>query len=198
LIIVNLNINIKCAKSHTIKRGDKMAEKIMKTLVINGVTYEIVDEAARNDIETLKLSTIATDTTLTQSGQAADAKAVGDALKNFDGQNEIYIGSGDMPEGYTLQIDPTGDGLFIDNTLTQSGQAADAKAVGDALANIPEIEVDSEITEDGTNPVNGAAVIDYLSSKITYGTSDMTAGTSELATGTIYLVYKEEAGVNNE
>lgn len=48
------------------------------------------------------------DDTLTQSDFAADAKAVGDAIKNID--------------------------VEVDTTLNQSGKAADAKAVGDALA----------------------------------------------------------------
>lgn len=50
------------------------------------------------------------DDTLTEEGQAADAKAVGDALDNI-----------------TIPVDPT---------LTQQGAAADAKAVGDAIDNI--------------------------------------------------------------
>ena len=58
-----------------------MANKPMKTLTIGETTYEIVDEQARNDIETLKQNpVIETDNTLTQSGKAADAKVVGDAL----------------------------------------------------------------------------------------------------------------------
>lgn len=49
------------------------------------------------------------DNTFTQQGQAADAKAVGDALDNIT--------------------------IPVDSTLTQQGAAADAKAVGDALQN---------------------------------------------------------------
>ena len=53
-------------------------------------------------------NTIELDTTLTQSGMAADAKAVRD-----------YVDSKQ---------------IITDDTLTQSGQAADAKATGDRLA----------------------------------------------------------------
>jgi lysophospholipase L1-like esterase len=49
-----------------------------------------------------------TDTTLSISGAAADAKAVGDALADFT--------------------------IEVDDTLSEQGKAADAKAVGDALA----------------------------------------------------------------
>lgn len=57
-----------------------MANKIMKTLTIGESSYEVVDEAARNDIEELKQWTSNLDTTLTQSGCPADAKSTGDAI----------------------------------------------------------------------------------------------------------------------
>ena len=50
------------------------------------------------------------DSTLSQAGEAADAKAVGDALNNLD----------------------------VDDTLTQQGKPADAKAVGDEITDIKE------------------------------------------------------------
>ena len=56
------------------------------------------------------------------------------------------------------------DAITIDATLTQSGQAADAKETGDALL--------------GKAPM------------YTYGTSDMIAGTSALETGKLYFVYE--------
>lgn len=49
-----------------------MANKTMHHVIIGADTYEIVDQTARQ-----------TDTTLTQSGMAADAKAVGDALSGY-------------------------------------------------------------------------------------------------------------------
>lgn len=58
---------------------------------------------AGSDIE------IEVDSTLTQQGKAADAKAVGDALANID-----------------IDVD-------VDTTLTQQGVPADAKSVGDAM-----------------------------------------------------------------
>lgn len=55
------------------------------------------------------------------------------------GVSGVYVGSGEMPEGYNVQIDPTGspsESLAIDTTLTKSGQAADAKATGDAISSL--------------------------------------------------------------
>lgn len=57
------------------------------------------------------------------------------------GSSGVYVGSGEMPEGYNVQIDPNGSPseiLAIDTTLTQSGQAADAAAVGDAIRSLSE------------------------------------------------------------
>ena len=58
-----------------------------------------------------KLSSVELDTTLTEEGKAADAKAVGDAIKNIDLSSSVEL----------------------DTTLTEEGKAADAKAVGDEL-----------------------------------------------------------------
>ena len=53
-----------------------MANKTMHHVVIGSDTFEIVDQYAREHS--------VTDTTLSISGTAADAKAVGDAIADFD------------------------------------------------------------------------------------------------------------------
>ena len=63
-----------------------MANKTMKTLTIGSNTYEVVDESARIDIETLKGVIVTPDTTLSVSGAAADAKAVGDKISDIETQ----------------------------------------------------------------------------------------------------------------
>lgn len=89
------------------------------------------------------------DTTLSQKGQAADAKAVGDALVNkantSDLDNKITTPTAAGTTGQVLTINadnvpewkdvPTTPQVTLDKTLSVEGKAADAKAVGDALAN---------------------------------------------------------------
>lgn len=61
--------------------------------------------------------------------------------------------------------------------------------IDDMLKNV-EVDVDSTIEADGTNPVNGAAVAAYAQRKVTVSNVDLTPGTSELASGEVYLVYE--------
>lgn len=61
------------------------------------------------------------DTTLTQSGKAADAKVVGDAIANVK--------------------------VETDNTLSTAGAAADAKATGDAIANLNKLVGNTSVAE---------------------------------------------------
>lgn len=91
------------------------------------------------------------------------AKESGD-FKGEQGLSGVYVGSGEMPDGYNVQIDPTGEavviptktselindsgfirkdelpegssGLVVDPTLTSKGFAADAKATGDRLSDV--------------------------------------------------------------
>lgn len=64
----------------------------------------------------------------------------------------------------TINDLPNANSVVIDPTLTKEGQAADAKAVGEA--------------------------IESKAPAYTYGTADMTAGTSALETGKLYFVYE--------
>ena len=82
------------------------------------------------------------DNSLSTTGMAADAKAVGDALANIDVQDEIYIGSGEMPEGYVFQINPEGEAisggsaegavLYTTQTLTEAQKAQARNNIGAA------------------------------------------------------------------
>ena len=124
----------------------------MKTLTIGGNTYEIVDEAARVDIEILKQQgQITIDTTLTKAGEAADAKAVGDALadrvpvtrtvngKALSANIELSASDvGALSEDTSIPV--------IDDTLAVEGAAADAKVTGDRISSLE--LASEEITND--------------------------------------------------
>ena len=79
------------------------------------------------------------DTTLTQAGMAADAKAVGDALDALD----TIIAEDENSDGnvvLTAFLGTNGEGggggsvdIEVDPTLSVEGMAADAKATGDAI-----------------------------------------------------------------
>lgn len=57
-----------------------MANKTMSTYTIGGVTYDIVDKTAREDISKIQLATMIPDKTLSIDGAPADSKATGDAI----------------------------------------------------------------------------------------------------------------------
>lgn len=71
-------------------------------------------------------TSVTIDTTLSQEGQAADAKAVGDAFTQAASEIEGAL------EGLAATIPA------VDPTLSNEGQAADAKAVGDLFAKATE------------------------------------------------------------
>ncbi len=42
--------------------------------------------------------------------------------KIISGTHGIYVGGGDMPEGYDVQIDPTGEALLLDNAMSDTSE----------------------------------------------------------------------------
>ena len=116
-----------------------MADEIRS---LNG--YRLKDETARNDIAKIRAEldglsggNIDLDATLTQAGKAADAKITGDKIAAVETAQTEVAGRVDSLE--TTQTDiskrvgalEAGGGSYsLDDTLTKSGYAADAKAVG--------------------------------------------------------------------
>ena len=88
---------------------------------------DLNDAIARISALESEVSTII-DATLTQTGKAADAKVVGDALA-------ALVDATLTQTGKAADAKVVGDALaaLVDATLTQTGKAADAKVVGDAL-----------------------------------------------------------------
>ena len=88
---------------------------------LNG--YMLKDEAARADIALIRneiANLVVVDATLTNEGEAADAKAAGDAIESVKEQVATL-------EGKTVETDAT---------LSRSGAAADAAAVGERIGSV--------------------------------------------------------------
>ena len=54
-----------------------------------------------------------------------------DGIDGDKGESGVYVGSGDMPEGYNVQIDPNGDGEtlqdMIDSALLEAKNSGEFK-----------------------------------------------------------------------
>ena len=62
------------------------------------------------------------------------AKAMQDATERAESVMGVYVGSGDMPEGYNIQIDPDGEVLVMDSTIkSDSVNPVENKAIYSAL-----------------------------------------------------------------
>lgn len=66
------------------------------------------------------------------------------------------LSTNDFTNEYKNTLDNLEEAIPIDNTLTQSGQAADAKVVGDAL--VSKINVDDVITNSELNTICGISI----------------------------------------
>lgn len=93
----------------------------------------------------------AIDTTLTQDGQAADAKVVGSMVSSKVPVTRTINGK-TLDADIVLTAEDIGviSEIKTDTTLKVSGMAADAKAVGDALANVEvKVEIDDTLSVSG-------------------------------------------------
>ena len=75
--------------------------------------------------------------------------------------------------------------VLIDDTLTEEGQAADAKAVGDAIANVT-IPIDSALSDSSTNPVQNRVIYDALQN----------SGLSQAAKNALLAIFQHVAYVD--
>ena len=91
-------------------------------------------------------TTVTTDTTLSNQGIPADAKATGDRLTSIQSELNVLEPTATASDiGKTLKVKTVANGkvskyelgdMMIDNTLTQTGWAADAKKVGSELSSV--------------------------------------------------------------
>lgn len=98
------------------------------------------------------------DSTLAVSGAAADAKKTGDSLSD---KVDKVSGKGLSTNDYTDEektklgsVETGANKIIIDTTLTQSGQAADAKMVGDKIASLKDLTIVTDETVITTDVLN--------------------------------------------
>ena len=65
----------------------------------------------------------------------------------MDGKSGVYVGSGDMPEGYNVQIDPDGEALDM-NTLATKEYVDSAVSAVDPQVNLSNYPTKEELAED--------------------------------------------------
>ena len=83
------------------------------------------------------------------------------------GPGGVYVGTGEMPEEYSIQIDPNGAVVDIPEPTNEDiGKVLVANGNGTyELKNINNYVVDN-IATDGENPVSGAAVAAYVAAEL--------------------------------
>lgn len=81
-----------------------------------------------------------------------------EAVERAESTRGIYVGSGDMPEGYDVQIDPEGEALLLDNEMSDTSE------------NVPKTKVVKAYVDDGCAHTLSSAklyVADTIQEKVT-------------------------------
>jgi hypothetical protein len=124
-------------------------EKVLQDYVLH---VDVGDGDGSGD-GSIGVGSVIIDNTLSIEGAAADARAVGVAINNLDEQKVSVtrtINGKALDADIVLTAEDIGVVLEVetDTTLKVSGMAADAKAVGDAIANV-KIETDNTLSKTG-------------------------------------------------
>ena len=118
-----------------------------------------------------------------ESGQVLETN--GDGTTSWANYTKIYVGDGDMPDGYDIQIDPDATAIDIDTTLSVAGAVAEAKAVGDALA-----AINNTIAQHHAEAQAEAIAVDNLAEEVTNGVKDYMY-LRDIITGYVYTIRME-------
>lgn len=140
-------------------------------------------------------SSVKVDTTLTQAGMAADAKAVGDAINSYTETDPT------VPAWAKAATKPTYTAAEVGITTTTSVTSGSSALVtsGGVYTALSNIDVDGYVPIDG-GTMEGTLVADAISVRnltlaqmrnIWAGTADISEVENSLREGDIYLRYKE-------
>lgn len=139
------------AVGDALKQKQPIGDYALKSAIPTQLSQLQSDENHRTVTDAEKAAwnepSIEVDETLTQVGMAADAQAVGQKIEQIKviAQNEAPSNL----QGLWVDLDDnSNDGNLIDETLTQSGMAADAGEVGRRLNNLPIPSKLSDLQED--------------------------------------------------
>lgn len=92
------------------------------------------------------------------------SKAVDEAKERAESVQGIYVGGGDMPEGYSVQIDPDGDAIVVDMDLDETSNNPVAnKVVVEGLTDL-RTDMEENIMTNLTNFKDGFGVAVYKAS----------------------------------
>jgi hypothetical protein len=126
--------------------------------------------------ENIGLGELATKDTVEKSNLSEEIQA------EIDEKTSIYIGSGEMPEGYNIQIDPDAEGSTIPTKISDLTNDSGFFGANDI--------VPIENGGVGANNATDARANLGVAPAPIISQTDITAGSSALATGQSYHVYK--------
>lgn len=118
--------------------------------------------------------------------QSEDYIKLSGSVPNSGWTPNMYLGT-DASGNVVAKEGTSGGGgtVSVDSTLTQSGQAADAKATGDAIRSLSEEihAVDSALSDTSENPVQNKVIKSALDAKV--GTEELNENSETLGTLTV-------------
>lgn len=164
------------------KTAAETAAEDAEVSAANAATSETNAKTSETNAKTSETNAKTSETNAANSASTASscASQVADAMPIIAAKSAsgVYVGTGEMPEGYNFQIDPTGDALTVVNDLTTGGTT-------NALSAEQGKALDASISELSTKVLEKTSYGIYAGLAVSaQSTPNMTVS---VATGTIYM-----------